>query len=177
MNLWADFISFLTPYLDPFAEWMQSTRLGFAMKEYPWLWAACETIHFLGLAMMVGAIGVLDLRMLGVARNMPMKPLHRLVPWGIAGFVANLITGVMFYTGDALQYTHNVAFQFKMLFVLLAGVNILYFYFTKLDKKVEALGPGADAPTSAKVVAAMSLLLWFGVMYWGRMLPFIGTAF
>lgn len=177
MQLWANFMSLLMPYLDPFAEWMQGTHLGFMMKQYPWLWAACETIHFLGLAMMVGVIGVLDLRMLGIAKHLPMHPLHRLVPWGIAGFVANLITGIMFYTGDAVQYTHNVAFQFKMLFVLLAGVNIMYFYFTKLDKKVEALGAGESAPTGAKVVAVMSLLLWFGVMFWGRMLPFIGTAF
>jgi hypothetical protein len=163
--------------LDPFAKWMQSTQLGFLMREYQWLWAACETIHFIGLALMVGVIGVLDLRMLGLARQISIRPLHRLIPWGIGGFIANLITGIMFYTGDALQYTHNVAFQFKMLFILLAGVNILFFYFTKLDRKVEALGPGERAPTGAKVVGAMSLLLWFGVMYWGRMLPFIGSAF
>jgi hypothetical protein len=106
-----------------------------------------------------------------------MRPLHRLVPWGIAGFVANLITGIMFYSADATQYTHNMAFQFKMLFVLLAGANVLYFYGAKVSQRVEALGPGADAPMSAKVVAASSLFLWFGVMYWGRMLPFIGTAF
>jgi hypothetical protein len=163
--------------MDSFALWLQSTRLAFLMLDNQWLWAFCETLHFLGLAMMVGAIGVLDLRMLGVAKQIPMRPLHRLVPWGIAGFSINLITGFMFYAADAKQYTHNIAFQMKMLFVLLAGVNVLYFYGAKVSQRVEALGPGADAPASAKVVAAASLILWFGVMYWGRMLPFIGTAF
>jgi len=167
----------MTKFLDPFATWIQTTDLAFVMRDNRWLWAFCETVHFLGLAMMVGAIGILDLRMLGVAKQIPMKPLHRLVPWGIAGFLANLITGIMFYSADATQYTHNIAFQFKMLFVLLAGVNVLYFYGANVSHKVEALGPGADAPMSAKVVAASSLFLWFGVMYWGRMLPFIGTAF
>ncbi len=163
--------------LDSLAAWLNDTQLAFVMRDDPWLWAFCETIHFLGLAMMVGAIGVLDLRMLGVAKQIPMRPLHRLVPWGIAGFTANLITGLMFYTADAKQYTHNIAFQMKMLFVLLAGLNVLYFYGAKVSQRVEALGPGADAPLAAKVVAASSLFLWFGVMYWGRMLPFIGTAF
>jgi hypothetical protein len=163
--------------IDPFAAWIQTTKLAFVMVDNPWLWAFCETIHFLGLAMMVGAIGVLDLRMLGVAKQIPMRPLHRLVPWGIAGFVTNLITGIMFYSADAKQYTHNIAFQMKMLFVLLAGVNVLYFYGANVSRRVEALGPGADAPMAAKFVAGTSLVLWFGVMYWGRMLPFIGTAF
>lgn len=163
--------------LDQLAVWLNETQLAFVMRDDPWLWAFCETIHFLGLAMMVGAIGVLDLRMLGVAKHLPMRPLHRLVPWGIAGFVANLITGLMFYTADAHQYTHNIAFQMKMLFVLLAGINVLYFYGARVSQRVESLGPGADAPIDAKVVAASSLFLWFGVMYWGRMLPFIGTAF
>jgi hypothetical protein len=81
--------------IDPFAVWIQTTHLAFLMKANPWLWAFCETVHFLGLAMMVGAIGTLDLRMLGVAKQIPMRPLHRLVPWGIAGFVANLTTGTI----------------------------------------------------------------------------------
>jgi hypothetical protein len=164
-------------FIDPFAIWIQTTALAHFMKDYRWAWATCETLHFLGLAMLVGAIGVLDLRMLGVAKNLPIKPLHRLVGWGIAGFSINLITGFMFYSADAMQYSHNIAFQFKMLFVMLAGVNIMYFYGAGISHKVEEIGPGGDAPRSAKVVAVLSLVLWFGVMYWGRMLPFIGTAF
>ncbi len=166
-----------TSFIDPFARWIQTTELSFVMKDNQWLWAGCETIHFLGLALMVGAIGVLDLRMLGVAKQIPLRPLHRLVPWGILGFAMNLVTGIMFYAADAMQYSHNIAFQFKMLFVGLAGLNVLYFYATGLSHRIEELGPGADAPLSAKIVAATSLIMWFGVMYWGRMLPFIGTAF
>ncbi|MEO8099981.1 MAG: DUF6644 family protein [Acidobacteriota bacterium] len=162
---------------DATAKWLQTTSIAFAMRDYPWLWAGAETVHFLGLAMLIGAIGVLDLRVLGVAKQMPVGPLHQLVPWGIAGFVLNLITGIMFFCADALQYSHNIAFQFKMLFIALAGFNVLYFYVGGVFHKVEALGPGADAPFNAKFVAASSIFLWFGVMYWGRMLPFVGTAF
>ncbi|MEI9813980.1 MAG: hypothetical protein WDO18_15645 [Acidobacteriota bacterium] len=110
-------------------------------------------------------------------KQLPLRPLHRLVPWGIAGFLANVITGVLFYTGDAMQYTHNIAFQYKMLFVGLAGLNILYFYAAEFHIASKRFRRAGDAPFSAKFVAAASLFLWFGVMYWGRMLPFIGTAF
>lgn len=55
--------------------------------------------------------------------------------------------------------------------------NVLLFYVTGVFRNVEGLGPGDDAPLAAKVIAAVSLFLWIGVMYLGRMLPFLGDAF
>jgi hypothetical protein len=81
------------------------------------------------------------------------------------------------FAGDPFQYIHNWVFWCKMLFVLLAGANVLAFYISGVFKDVEALGPGDDAPLPAKIIAAVSLFLWFGVMYLGRMLPFLGDAF
>jgi hypothetical protein len=162
--------------MDSFAEWLKSTWLSSFVVENFWVWPASETIHFIGLAILVGVVGAIDLRMLGVAKRLPLVSLHRLLPWGIFGFVINLMTGILFFAGDPFQYVHNPAFQLKMLFILLAGINVLVFYLT-LFHKVEALGAGDDAPLPAKVIAAISLFLWIGVMYWGRMLPFIGQAF
>jgi hypothetical protein len=76
---------------------------------YPWVWPASETLHFIGLALLVGIVGTIDLRMLGMAKNMPFRPLHRLLPWAIAGFGINLITGILFFAGDPFQYIHNLA--------------------------------------------------------------------
>jgi hypothetical protein len=59
----------------------------------------------------------------------------------------------------------------------LAGINVAVFYVTGISRKVQALGPGDDAPFSAKVVAGASLFLWIAVMYMGRMLPYIGNSF
>src|SRR4051812_22237961 len=160
-----------------FWDWLHDTRLSFFVKKYVWVWPTCETLHFIGLAMLFGVIGILDLRMLGVAKSLPGRPLHDLLPWGIAGFIINLITGALFFAGDPGQYLHNWAFGFKMLFITLAGVNVLVFYATGVFRKIEALGPGEDAPPLAKFIGATSLFLWIGVMYWGRMLPFLGTSF
>jgi hypothetical protein len=73
------------------------------------------------MALLIGIVGLLDLRMLGVAKGLPVGPLERLLPWGIAGFVINLITGFLFYAGDPFQYIHNFVFWLKMLFILPPG--------------------------------------------------------
>jgi hypothetical protein len=163
--------------LQDFAAWLQTTSVSHAINQSAWLWAACETLHFLGMALLIGAIGVLDARMLGLFKQLPPKPLERLVPWGIAGFALNLATGAVFFIGAPGQYVGNVAFLFKMLFILLAGLNVAVFYLTGLGQRIGRLGPGDSAPATAKFVAVSSLFLWFGVLYWGRMLPFIGNAF
>ena len=164
--------------LQSLAAWLHSTRLSWAVAGgIPWIWPLCETLHFIGLALLVGIVGLFDLRVLGVGKGLPIGPLQRLMPWAILGFAINLITGFLFFTGDPFQYIHNLAFGFKMLFIALAGVNVIVYYVSGLYRRVDPIAAGQDAPAAAKIVAAVSLCLWIGVMYWGRMLPFIGNAF
>ena len=73
------------------------------MSTYSWTWPIAEIVHFIGLILLVGSIGLIDLRVLGVARSLPLAPLHRLVPWGIAGFVMCLATGLLFVSGDSFK--------------------------------------------------------------------------
>ena len=160
-----------------FSKWLKTTKLSWFVIHYPWVWPASETLHFIGLAMLIGVIGLVDLRLLGVAKRLPFAPLHRLLPWAIAGFAICLTTGSLFFAGDPFQYIHNPVFAFKIVFIVLAGVNVVLFYATGVFREVEALGPGEDAPLAAKVIAVVSLFLWIGVMYLGRMLPFLGEAF
>jgi hypothetical protein len=168
-----------------FNTWLTGTTLGWAVRGgVPWIWPLCETLHFMGMALLVGIVGVLDLRLLGVARGLPVSPLSKLLPWGLAGFVLNLVTGFLFYAGAPEQYMGNgddvlpnQAFELKLLFIMLAGLNVLVFYATGLSRQVESIEAGQDAPIAAKLVGGASLFLWIGVMYWGRMLPFIGGAF
>jgi uncharacterized membrane protein len=162
--------------LDAFAKWLLTTRLSAFVTGRPWVWPASETLHFIGLCLLVGAVGVIDLRMLGVARRIPFAPLFRLVRWAVLGFVINLVTGILFFAGHPEQYIHNGAFQLKMVLVLLAGLNVVLFNLT-VFRKTAVLGAGESAPPGAQVVAAVSLFLWFGVMYLGRMLPYIGNSF
>jgi hypothetical protein len=152
----------------PWAFWL--------VDHFHWMWPLCETVHFLGMAMLVGIVGMLDLRMLGVARGLPIAPMQRLIPWAVVGFVLNLATGFIFVSAAPSNYAASIAFRLKVLFILLAGLNVLLFYVTGLARRVDTLGPGDDAPAAAKAIAAISLFLWVGVMFWGRMLPFLWTA-
>ena len=158
--------------------WLHATRLGWAAGGgVSWIWPLCEILHFIGLALLVGIVGLFDLRMLGMMRGLPLGPIQRLMPWGILGFMMNLVTGFTFFAGDPFQYIDNPAFGLKMLFIALAGINVIIYYTTGLYRKVDPVGPGQEVPSAAKMVAGVSLFLWIGVMYWGRMLPFIGDAF
>lgn len=160
------------------ANWLHATSLGAAAAGGArWLQPLAKTLHFIGLVLLFGCIGVFDLRALGFARELPVGPLQRLTRYAALGFVINLATGIVFLAGNPDQYLSNEAFWLKMLFVVLAGLNGLLFHITGLHRAVEHIGPNQDVPLAVKMAAGASLFLWIGVMFWGRMLPFIGNAF
>jgi hypothetical protein len=155
---------------------LKATSLSHFMVTSEWAWPLCETLHFIGLALLIGTVGLLDLRLLGRMRHMSFSAVHSLIPWGIAGFVINLVTGVLFFVGAPDQYLANVAWWYKLGFLAIAGINVLYFETTQA-KRALAIRSGDDTPRAFKVIGAVSIVSWFMVLYWGRMLPFIGNAF
>ena len=135
-------------------------------------WAFMMDLHFIGLVMIIGAVGVLDLRMLGFAKEFPIASLHRLMPWGLAGFAINVTTGVLAFIGMPAFYTYDIAFWIKIFAILLLGLNAAAFYLTDTFDSVERVGPGQEAPLPGKIIAASSLILWFGVITLGRYIQF-----
>jgi hypothetical protein len=158
--------------------WMSSTTIGQQMLLQPWLWPACETLHFVGLAMLVGAAGVFDLRLLGFIRRAPLAAVMELRLWAALGLGLNLVTGLMFFAGAPDQYLHNKAWWWKVTFILIAGLNILIFELSPRAKtQLASIGPGDNTPLRFKIAGGLSLFSWFAVLYFGRMLPFVGNAF
>jgi hypothetical protein len=163
--------------LQAFAAWVTTTELHRFATEVRWVWATLETLHFLGLALLVGTIGVLDLRLIGVARGLPLAPFQRLVPLGVAAFVLELITGVIFFAGAPHQYIYNVAFQMKLIFMAVAGLNILIFYGAGVSSPTFATLAGQAVPRAGRIAGVISITMWIGVMFWGRMLTFFRPPF
>jgi hypothetical protein len=147
------------------------------INDHGWSWPVLEMFHFIGMALLIGTVGIVDLRILGVGKGVPLAVLERLIPWGVAGFLLNAATGFVFIMGDPFQgpaqyFGGNVAFQVKMVLIVLAGVNLFAFYFTGLSRAVTEMGAEEDAPRPAKIIAIASLALWFGVIYFGRMIMY-----
>ena len=131
-------------------------------------WAFMMDLHFIGLALLIGTVGILNLRVLGFEKRLTGASLHRLMPWAMAGFGINVLTGTLAFIGMPSYYAFDAAFWLKMLAVLLLGLNAAVFYLTDAFESVERLGPGQEAPRLAKVVAGSSLFLWFAVITLGR---------
>jgi hypothetical protein len=165
--------------IESFGNWLEAFELWRLMNAYDWLWPVCEMIHFIGMALLIGSVGILDLRILGFAKGLPISKLESLVPIGIAGFVANALTGALFVagnpTGGPNGYLLNLAFQIKVILILLAGINAIAYYFTGVSESMADLGPGAEASRNAKIVAATSLTLWIGVIVFGRLVMYNDT--
>jgi hypothetical protein len=153
--------------------WLEATSLAAFVKGTYWAWPAIENVHFLGLALLVGMVGLFDLRMLGMAKTVSPAALHRkFVPVGIVGFLLCLISGVIFFVASPGLYIYNPAFYLKIGFIVLAGLNVLIFYLTTFPQ-VESLGLEDEMPLRARVIAIISLLLWISVICFGRLLPFV----
>ena len=165
--------------MDAITRFMLSTGIDNFVATQDWVWPVCEILHFFGMALLIGSVGLVDLRMLGIAKGVPIKALERFIPLGVIGFLVNATTGFIFVAGNPVggpqEYLTNLAFQIKMVLILIAGLNLLAFYVTGIARQADAITPEGIAPMSAKVVAALSLLLWFGVIFFGRFIMYNDT--
>ena len=165
--------------VETIAHLMLKTGLDNYVATHDWVWPVCEILHFFGMAAIIGTVGLTDARMLGLAKGIPIKALEKFIPLGVIGFLINIGTGVIFIAGNPvggpMEYLTNLALQLKMLLVLIAGINLLLFYVTGIEKKVAGLPADGEAPTGAKVVAIVSLIAWFGVIFMGRLIMYNDT--
>ena len=150
---------------------IEASALGQVMRETVWLFPLAEILHFMGLSLLIGSLLVVDCRLLGFARNFPVAAVYRFLPLALAGFGINLVTGTMFFFSDPFRYYPNIAFRIKMLCILLAGLNALYFALT-VHRHTKPAG-GQDPGATIRTVSALSFLFWIGVIILGRFIPYV----
>jgi uncharacterized membrane protein len=151
----------------PFLEWLTTSPWANFMNGPEWAFPIVESLHFMGLALSIGTIAIVDLRLLGLGmRRQTASELARdLAPWTRAGLVVMLITGPLMFSADAVNYRYNPSFQLKMMFLLAA----LLFHFT-IHRKVTA---SQVSPVAARLAGGLSLALWTAVVGAGRMIAFV----
>jgi hypothetical protein len=155
---------------------LEASALGHAMRQWLWLYPAVETIHIIGIALLFGSIAVLDLRLLGVSRALPVRTLARhTLPWSAAAFLLIIPSGLAMFVAHASEFIASPVFALKMCLILAAGANVALFHaitFRTADvwdsQEMRPLGP----PPSARIAGAVSLILWMSVIACGRLLAY-----
>ena len=137
----------------------------------PWGWPIIESLHFFGLCLLIGTVGLFDLRMMGFSKEVSLRELHKLVPFGICGYLLNVVTGTMFLSSAPDQYLYNPAVQSKLFFMLIAGINMMFFYATTA-RYVNSADAAAPIVSRAKIMAIISLGCWCAVIICGRLITY-----
>jgi hypothetical protein len=153
--------------LADFFTWLLNSPFAYFMNNHEWAFPAVQSLHFIGFALSIGTIAIIDLRLLGLGmRSQTSVELAAdLAPWTHIGIAVMLTTGFLMFSSDAVNYHLNPSFQFKMVCLMLA----LLFHFTLHRRAVHPDVP----PMAAKLAGATSLLLWTAVVAGGRMIAFI----
>jgi hypothetical protein len=153
--------------LTSFFRWLTASALASAMNNNEWAFPVVQSLHFMGFALSIGTIAIVDFRLLGLGmrRQKAAEIAADLKPWTLAGLTVMLITGPLMFSTDAVAYHVNPSFQFKMVCLMLA----LLFHFTLHRRAVRSDVP----PIAAGLAGATSLLLWTAVVAGGRFIAFI----
>ena len=117
--------------------WLEQTGVGTAVRDSTWLFPIIETVHIVGIVLLVGSTSVLDLRLMGLTlREKPVSKLAwRFLPWAWVGFVVQVITGGLLLASEATKMYDNLGFQIKMLLIVVAGLNALVFHTDRVPER------------------------------------------
>ena len=150
--------------------WIEQWPLAVAMRQELWLYPAVEILHILGIVTLVGSVAMLDLRLLGLSRALPVRQLARhLLPWTWGALLVIVPTGSLMFMAHAGDFIANRAFVLKLTLIIAAGLNAAAFHLGPF-RSVAQWDAGAAPPPAARIHAALSLTLWTGVIACGRLL-------
>lgn len=154
-------------------QWLHDTQLSTTMRESIWAEPLVETIHVLTLTLFLGFAVLLDLRLLGVCmrRRKVSEVLAQLNPFLFVGFAIMVVSGLLLFTGDPPAFWGTIFFKVKMIFLIVAGLNVLIFNAT-IGRKVAEWDLAAKTPQAAKVAAIVSIVLWVAIVAAGRAIAY-----
>ena len=158
----------------PFLASLESSRLGLFMQTSSWAFPTVESFHVIFLVLVVGVIAIVDLRLLGLAstsRRLTEVAADCLV-WTWLAFALAVATGLVMFATNATTYWDNTYFRWKMLCLVLAGVNMLIFELFTMRGVADWDADSAAVPLAGKAAGVLSLCFWFGVVAFGRWIGF-----
>jgi len=156
-----------------FFEQLSETSWSVALHESEIAYSLIESFHVWSLFLFFGITVMFDLRLLGwTMRKVPVSEvIRRLQPWTILGFVLMVISGTVLFYAIPVRSYQNIFFRTKMLLLLLAGLNVLLFH-VRVFPSVARWDADATPPKAARIAGALSLVLWIGIIFSGRMIAY-----
>lgn len=161
--------------------WIQED-LGATLEETSWsneflgsfnLWSILEGTHVVTLMLFAGTIWLVDLRMLGlVFKNVPFSKINdKVLPYTMIGFALMLITGFILFLAKPMDYYHNVWFRAKIIFLIIASINIFWFHY-RVQKNQDEWDANPNPPAPVKLSAVISLTSWVVIIIFGRFIAY-----
>jgi hypothetical protein len=156
-----------------FCQWLHETTFSTAIRESIWIFPVIETTHVMALSLSVGTIAMIDLRLMGLAmRKVAVSEISKqLLPWALIGFGIMFSTGLLLFVAQPLKCYESIFFPIKMGLILLAGLNALVFQVTMYPTLVD-WDQSPLPPFWARLMGALSLVLWVGVVAAGRTMAY-----
>ena len=156
-----------------FVEWLNETPWSIYLRESDYPFALIETVHILALGLSVGLILWVDLRLVGLAmrRHRAHDVVEQLEPWANRGFALMFVSGVLLMSAEPLKCYTRTSFRLKVLMLVMAGLNVLYFR-TRIRRRLAEHDGATDLPWPARIVGVLSITLWLGIIICGRWMAY-----
>jgi len=154
-----------------FLAWLDDTPLSHWIAETTWVYPTLETMHTVGMALLIGSLGLIDLRVLGFKPELPLTETQRLLPLTWLGFTLNAFSGTLLFISDSVMFYSSYTFRIKIALIVLGGINAALLGRTVFQTSASA---GASSPPTAgaKWIAGTSLVFWFGAIIAGRLIAY-----
>lgn len=159
--------------MDTVIDLLSNSALNQFITSHSWVWPTLEMFHFLGLCLLLGSLLIVDLSVIGFARNISLRLVDKFIVATLIGFSINVITGVLFVVGDPGRYFVNIAFKIKILLIIVAGLNALYFTLRVRPDIKAGANNFNDLKLNAKLSTGLSLFLWTSIIVLGRFIPYV----
>ncbi|HEX4273997.1 MAG TPA: DUF6644 family protein [Bryobacteraceae bacterium] len=150
-------------------QWFDATPISKVIRDSTYIFPVVEVLHLFGLTLLLGTVTVVSLRMLGIGmrRQSVAAVARQLTPWSIGAAILTILSGILLFLSEAMKCYGNAAFPYKMYFLL--GGIVLYF----IGQRRVVSANSHMGPIQLKVVAILSLVLWYGVAIAGRAIAFV----
>jgi hypothetical protein len=154
-------------------QWLQDTSWGTGIRESVWVFPLIEGTHVMALALSVGTLLVMDLRLAGflMRHERVSEVSNQLMPWSLVGFVIMFLTGGLLFWSQAVKAYGSIFFRIKLALLLLAGINALVFELT-LRRTVPEWDTAEKPPFRARLAGLLGMVLWAGVIAAGRTMAY-----